>query len=71
MTNASGFWKKNLFSVMKVLRHYKVKCFFFSGSLILFDILSNQNDLNLSKSAGPFAVANGVVKQPHFQEKQV
>uniref|UniRef100_A0A8C7AEY9 SEC23 interacting protein n=1 Tax=Neovison vison TaxID=452646 RepID=A0A8C7AEY9_NEOVI len=29
------------------------------GSLILFDILSNQKDLNLSKSPGPFAVANG------------
>ncbi|XP_047681353.1 SEC23-interacting protein isoform X1 [Prionailurus viverrinus] len=41
------------------------------GSLILFDILSNQKDLNLSKSPGPFAVANGVVKQPHFQEKQM
>uniref|UniRef100_A0A8C0PF77 SEC23-interacting protein n=1 Tax=Canis lupus familiaris TaxID=9615 RepID=A0A8C0PF77_CANLF len=41
------------------------------GSLILFDILSNQKDLNLSKSPGPFAVANGVVKQPHFQEKQI
>ncbi|XP_060027166.1 SEC23-interacting protein isoform X3 [Erinaceus europaeus] len=41
------------------------------GSLILFDILSNQKDLNLSKSPGPFAVVNGVVKQPHFQEKQM
>ncbi|XP_068404772.1 SEC23-interacting protein isoform X2 [Eschrichtius robustus] len=41
------------------------------GSLILFDILSNQKDLNLSKSPGPLAVANGVVKQPHFQEKQI
>ncbi|XP_022355216.1 SEC23-interacting protein isoform X2 [Enhydra lutris kenyoni] len=41
------------------------------GSLILFDILSNQKDLNLSKSPGPFAVANGVVKPPHFQEKQM
>uniref|UniRef100_A0A8C2R1R9 DDHD domain-containing protein n=1 Tax=Capra hircus TaxID=9925 RepID=A0A8C2R1R9_CAPHI len=41
------------------------------GSLILFDILSNQKDLNLSKSPVPFAVANGVVKQPHFQEKQI
>ncbi|XP_012579311.1 PREDICTED: SEC23-interacting protein isoform X1 [Condylura cristata] len=41
------------------------------GSLILFDILSNQKDLNLSKSSGPFAVANGVVKQSHFQEKQI
>ncbi|XP_054545954.1 SEC23-interacting protein isoform X2 [Talpa occidentalis] len=41
------------------------------GSLILFDILSNQKDLNLSKSSGPFAVANGVVKQPHSQEKQM
>ncbi|XP_020136314.1 SEC23-interacting protein isoform X2 [Microcebus murinus] len=41
------------------------------GSLILFDILSNQKDLNLSKSPGPLAVANGVVKQPHFQEKQM
>ncbi|EPY74700.1 hypothetical protein CB1_001907019 [Camelus ferus] len=41
------------------------------GSLILFDILSNQKDLNLSKSPGPFAIANGVVKQPHFQEKQL
>ena len=45
--------------------------FFFKGSLILFDILSNQKDLSLSKSPVPFAVANGVVKQPHFQEKQV
>uniref|UniRef100_A0A8C6DVY0 SEC23 interacting protein n=1 Tax=Moschus moschiferus TaxID=68415 RepID=A0A8C6DVY0_MOSMO len=41
------------------------------GSLILFDILSNQKDLSLSKSPVPFAVANGVVKQPHFQEKQL
>ncbi|XP_059755144.1 SEC23-interacting protein isoform X2 [Balaenoptera ricei] len=41
------------------------------GSLILFDILSNQKDLNLSKSPGPLAVANGVVKQPHVQEKQI
>ncbi|XP_059889934.1 SEC23-interacting protein isoform X2 [Delphinus delphis] len=41
------------------------------GSLILFDILSNQKDLNLSKSPEPLAVANGVVKQPHFQEKQI
>ncbi|XP_047409504.1 SEC23-interacting protein isoform X2 [Sciurus carolinensis] len=41
------------------------------GSLILFDILSNQKDLNFSKSPGPLAVANGVVKQPHFQDKQV
>uniref|UniRef100_A0A8D1VMG4 SEC23-interacting protein n=1 Tax=Sus scrofa TaxID=9823 RepID=A0A8D1VMG4_PIG len=41
------------------------------GSLILFDILSNQKDLNLSNSPGPFAVANGVVKQPHYQEKQI
>ncbi|XP_062959096.1 SEC23-interacting protein isoform X3 [Cynocephalus volans] len=41
------------------------------GSLILFDILSNQKDLNLSKSPGPLAVANGVMKQPHFQERQM
>ncbi|XP_078202755.1 SEC23-interacting protein isoform X2 [Callithrix jacchus] len=41
------------------------------GSLILFDILSNQKDLNLSKCPGPPAVANGVVKQLHFQEKQI
>ncbi|KAL4699122.1 hypothetical protein H8959_011779 [Pygathrix nigripes] len=41
------------------------------GSLILFDILSNQKDLNLSKCPGPLAVANGVVKQLHFQEKQL
>ncbi|XP_004625674.1 SEC23-interacting protein [Octodon degus] len=40
------------------------------GSLILFDILSNQKDLNFSKSPGPL-VANGVVKQTQFQEKQV
>lgn len=41
------------------------------GSLILFDILSNQKDLNFLKSPGPLAVANGVVKQPQFQEKQM
>ncbi|OWK07556.1 SEC23IP [Cervus elaphus hippelaphus] len=41
------------------------------GSLILFDILSNQKDLSLSKSPVPLAVANGVLKQPHFQEKQI
>ncbi|XP_040847937.1 SEC23-interacting protein isoform X2 [Ochotona curzoniae] len=41
------------------------------GSLILFDILSNQKDLQPSKSPGPLAVANGVVKQPPFQEKQM
>ncbi|KAM5272526.1 SEC23-interacting protein isoform 5-T5 [Ctenodactylus gundi] len=40
------------------------------GSLILFDILSNQKDLSLSKSPGPPAVANGVVKQPQFPDKQ-
>nr|KAF6458710.1 SEC23 interacting protein [Rousettus aegyptiacus] len=39
------------------------------GSLILFDILSNQQDLTLPKSTEPFA--NGAVKQPHFQEKQM
>lgn len=27
--------------------------------------------MNLSNSPGPFAVANGVVKQPHYQEKQI
>ncbi|XP_006831561.1 PREDICTED: SEC23-interacting protein [Chrysochloris asiatica] len=41
------------------------------GSLILFDILSNQKDLNLSKSPRSLAVANGVVKQTHFPEKQM
>ncbi|XP_006879956.1 PREDICTED: SEC23-interacting protein [Elephantulus edwardii] len=41
------------------------------GSLILFDILSNQKDLNSSKSVAPAAVANGVVKPTHFLEKQV
>ncbi|XP_010599521.1 SEC23-interacting protein isoform X2 [Loxodonta africana] len=41
------------------------------GSLILFDILSNQKDLSLSKSSAPLAVANGVVKQSHFLEKQM
>ncbi|XP_007935106.1 SEC23-interacting protein [Orycteropus afer afer] len=41
------------------------------GSLILFDILSNQKDLSLSKSPGPLAVANGVMKQPHFPDKQM
>ncbi|XP_069844258.1 SEC23-interacting protein isoform X1 [Dipodomys merriami] len=41
------------------------------GSLILFDILSNQKDLNISKSPGPAAIANGVVKQLNFQEKQM
>ncbi|XP_045147244.1 SEC23-interacting protein isoform X2 [Echinops telfairi] len=41
------------------------------GSLILFDILSNQKDGNLSKSPGPPAVANGVEKQSCVPEKQV
>lgn len=41
------------------------------GSLILFDLLSNQKDLNFSKPPGPLAVANGIVKQPNLQEKQV
>ncbi|XP_049711189.1 SEC23-interacting protein isoform X2 [Elephas maximus indicus] len=41
------------------------------GSLILFDILSNQKDLSFSKSSAPLAVANGVVKQSHFLEKQM
>ncbi|KAM9197774.1 SEC23-interacting protein isoform 2-T5 [Dugong dugon] len=41
------------------------------GSLILFDILSNQKDLSLSKSPGPLTVTNGVVKQSHFPEKQM
>ncbi|XP_003479352.1 SEC23-interacting protein isoform X3 [Cavia porcellus] len=38
------------------------------GSLILFDILSNQKDF--SKPSGSL-VANGVVKQPQLQEKQM
>ncbi|XP_040609187.1 SEC23-interacting protein isoform X5 [Mesocricetus auratus] len=33
------------------------------GSLILFDILSNQKDVNVSKSSGSMAVSNGVMKQ--------
>ncbi|KAF6111283.1 SEC23 interacting protein [Phyllostomus discolor] len=41
------------------------------GSLILFDILCNQKDLASTESPRPFAVANGAVKQPHFQEKQM
>ncbi|KAM7072671.1 SEC23-interacting protein isoform 2-T3 [Molossus nigricans] len=41
------------------------------GSLILFDILSNQKDLTLSKSPAPSAVANGAMKQPRSQEKQM
>ncbi|XP_051049092.1 SEC23-interacting protein isoform X2 [Phodopus roborovskii] len=41
------------------------------GSLILFDILSNQKDTNVSKSPGSMAVSNGVLKQPNFQEKQI
>lgn len=41
------------------------------GSLILFDILSNQKDPSVSKSPGSLAVANGVLKQPNFQEKQM
>ncbi|XP_075391118.1 SEC23-interacting protein isoform X2 [Tenrec ecaudatus] len=41
------------------------------GSLILFDILSSQKDVNLSKSPGPPAVANGIEKQSHVPEKQV
>nr|XP_048311074.1 SEC23-interacting protein isoform X1 [Myodes glareolus] len=41
------------------------------GSLILFDILSNQKDMSVSKSPGSMTVANGVMKQPDFQEKQV
>ncbi|XP_045432091.1 SEC23-interacting protein isoform X4 [Pipistrellus kuhlii] len=41
------------------------------GSLILFDILSNQKDFTLSKASGPFAAANGAVKQPRVQEKQM
>nr|XP_045011580.1 SEC23-interacting protein isoform X2 [Jaculus jaculus] len=40
------------------------------GSLILFDILSNQKDLNISKSLGSLSVANGIMKQQNFQEKQ-
>ncbi|XP_036163550.1 SEC23-interacting protein isoform X1 [Myotis myotis] len=40
------------------------------GSLILFDILSNQKDLTLPKASGSFVVANGAVKQPRVQEKQ-
>ncbi|XP_059517867.1 SEC23-interacting protein isoform X2 [Myotis daubentonii] len=40
------------------------------GSLILFDILSNQKDLTLPKASGSFVVANGAVQQPRVQEKQ-
>ncbi|CAO2583535.1 SEC23-interacting protein [Lemmus lemmus] len=40
------------------------------GSLILFDILSNQKDMSVSKSPGSMTVSNGVMKQPNFQEKQ-
>ncbi|EGV98238.1 SEC23-interacting protein [Cricetulus griseus] len=41
------------------------------GSLILFDILSNQKDVSVSKSPGSKAVSNGIIKQPNFQEKQI
>ncbi|KAM6186741.1 SEC23-interacting protein [Rhynchocyon petersi] len=41
------------------------------GSLILFDILSNQKDQGSSKSLEPPAVTNGIVKPPRFPEKQV
>ncbi|XP_053524362.1 SEC23-interacting protein isoform X2 [Artibeus jamaicensis] len=41
------------------------------GSLILFDILCNQKDLASPASPRPFAVANGAVGRPHFQEKQM
>ncbi|XP_028741514.1 SEC23-interacting protein isoform X2 [Peromyscus leucopus] len=41
------------------------------GSLILFDILSNQKDMSVSKSPGSMDVSNGVMKQPNFQEKQI
>lgn len=44
---------------------------FFLGSLILFDILSNQKDMSISKSPGSVAVSNGVTKHSNFQEKQV
>ncbi|XP_028625242.1 SEC23-interacting protein isoform X4 [Grammomys surdaster] len=41
------------------------------GSLILFDILSNQKDTSVSKSPGSVAVSNGVMKHSDFQEKQI
>ncbi|EDL17659.1 SEC23-interacting protein isoform 2 [Mus musculus] len=41
------------------------------GSLILFDILSNQRDMCVSKSPGSVAVSNGVIKHSQFQEKLI
>ncbi|NWI08651.1 S23IP protein, partial [Crypturellus soui] len=41
------------------------------GSLILFDILSNQKDLASSVNAGPFSGINGTVKDVTVPDKQV
>ncbi|NXB59488.1 S23IP protein, partial [Struthidea cinerea] len=41
------------------------------GSLILFDILSNQKDLASSVNSGPFSGVNGSVKDVAVQDKQM
>ncbi|NXA40139.1 S23IP protein, partial [Eudromia elegans] len=41
------------------------------GSLILFDILSNQKDLASSVNTGPFSGVNGTVKDVFVPDKQV
>uniref|UniRef100_A0A663EFC0 SEC23-interacting protein n=2 Tax=Aquila chrysaetos chrysaetos TaxID=223781 RepID=A0A663EFC0_AQUCH len=41
------------------------------GSLILFDILSNQKDLASSVNTGPFAGVNGTVKDVAVHDKQM
>ncbi|XP_074731522.1 SEC23-interacting protein isoform X2 [Strix uralensis] len=41
------------------------------GSLILFDILSNQKDLASSVSSGPFSGVNGTVKDVAVHDKQM
>uniref|UniRef100_A0A8C4U5L0 SEC23-interacting protein n=1 Tax=Falco tinnunculus TaxID=100819 RepID=A0A8C4U5L0_FALTI len=41
------------------------------GSLILFDILSNQKDLASSVNTGPFSAVNGTVKDMAVHDKQM
>lgn len=45
--------------------------FLFPGSLILFDILSNQKDLASSVNTEPFSGVNGTEKDMSAQDKQV
>lgn len=61
------YWiRKNLNTLLSFVSY-----FIFPGSLILFDILSNQKDLASSGSSGYLSAVNGVVKDGAVSDKQV